>query len=141
MGQVFTTELNATIEDLNTIYNFLDGCLDRLKIDPSKAYDIQLAVAELVTNSLVHGYPDQRGWIGLVLDKDDSQIKVILRDHAPNFDPNTASVPDPKLPLEKRHFGGYGIYLTRQVVESLTYQPIPQGGNEITLIFNIPQSG
>jgi serine/threonine-protein kinase RsbW len=141
MGQVFSTELNATIEDLNTIYSFLDGCLDQLNIDPSTAYDIQLAVAELVTNSLVHGYPEQHGWIGLVLDKDDSKIKVILRDHAPNFDPNTAEVPDPMLPLEKRCFGGYGIYLTRQVVESLTYQPIPQGGNEITLVFNIPQSG
>jgi serine/threonine-protein kinase RsbW len=133
---VASLQLTAQLEDLERIRQFLEAFGVRANLDSSKTYDIDLAVTELVTNSLEHGYPDHTGWIGLDTWITEQLIVVRLRDRAPTFDPTQVPAPDRSLPLEKRGLGGMGIYLIRQIINRMEYRCLPGGGNEITLFFS-----
>ena len=36
--------------------------------------------------------------------------------------------------LEKRSFGGFGVYMVGQLVDQVIHRVPPQGGNELTLV-------
>jgi serine/threonine-protein kinase RsbW len=136
-----TLQLTAGLDDLELIRRFIERRASILGADPSTAYDVDLAVTELVTNSLVHGYPERRGWIEVALRLEDGVLVACLRDRAARFDPTQAPEPDLTTPLDQRRFGGLGLHLTRQVVSRMEYRSLPEGGNEITLVFPSPRTG
>lgn len=137
LTDVCSLQLTARLDDLEDIRHFLEACSAKLNLDASKTYDIDLAVTELITNSLVHGYPERTGWIGLEIGLAHECLVVRISDHAPTFDPSVVAAPDLSLPLEKRNLGGMGIHLVRQMVERMDYRCLPGGGNEITLFFSV----
>lgn len=132
-------QLTAKLEDLEFIRKFIEQRASTLAVDSSTTYDIELAVTEMATNSLVHGYPEKRGWLQIDITRQDERIRVRVLDQAPEFDPTKILSPDLSLPLEKRGIGGLGIYLTRKVTESMNYKRLPDGKNEIVLVF-LPSS-
>ena len=129
-------QLTAGLDDLEGIRHYIEACLANLNLDASKTYDIDLAVTELVTNSLVHGYPEKSGWIGMEIRLAQQGLIVRICDRAPEFDPTNIAPPDLSLPLEKRTLGGMGIHLIRQIVVQMDYCRLPEGINEITLLFS-----
>lgn len=98
-----------------------------------RIYDLLFAVTELVTNSLEHGYQRSKGYIEVEMVPGDMVLTLILRDKAEEFDPLELEEPDLTIPLEQRSFGGLGIYLTRKMVDLMTYQRLPEGINEIVI--------
>ena len=131
----------AGVQDLAEIRHYLRSKAAALHIDPSTTYDILLAVTELVTNTLLYGYQEKSGFIEVQIDRDGDVLFVRLRDQAEMFDPTQVPPPNVSLPLEKRPLGGMGIYLARQLVDSLTYQRLPQGKNEVTLAIDLKKRG
>ncbi|MBP1692940.1 MAG: hypothetical protein H6Q37_823 [Chloroflexi bacterium] len=128
-------QINAELVDLETIRHYIEQRAALFQLNPSITYDIQLAVTEIVTNSLVHGYPERRGWIEVQIDRLGQKIYVWIRDRAPEFDPTQHLAPDLSKPLNKRHLGGLGIHLTRQITQKISHRNLPEGGNETTLVF------
>ena len=100
---------------------------------PKAREDLELAVDELVTNIIQHGYQRAPKPIEIVAQRAGSQIMVQLRDEAPPFDPTQAPIPDTSLPLHLRPVGGLGIFLARRLTDALTYRRINDHYNEITL--------
>lgn len=135
MDSETSLQLIAGLEDLETIRKFIERRAAQLGIDQSMTYDIDLAITELATNALVHGYPERSGWLEIDVQKTAQGIEVFLRDQAPLFDPTQTPPPDLSLPLYKRRFGGMGIHLTRQVTRRFEYRTSPTGGNELYLVF------
>jgi anti-sigma regulatory factor (Ser/Thr protein kinase) len=134
-------QLIAGVEHLAEIRHYLSSKAAALHIDPSTTYDILLAVTELVTNTLLYGYQEKSGFIEVQMGRQADVLVVHLRDQAEMFDPTKVPPPNTSLPLEKRPLGGMGIYLTRQLVDSFTYQRLPQGENEITLAIDLKKRG
>lgn len=134
-------QLIAGVKDLAEIRHYLRNKAAALHIDSSTTYDILLAVTELVTNTLLYGYQEKSGFIEVQIGREDDILVVRLRDQAEMFDPTQAPLPDTSLPLEKRPLGGMGIYLTRQLVDSFSYQRLPQGENEVTLAIDLKKRG
>ena len=126
----------ASLEDLDEIRDFISRQLADHGCDPDTTYDVQLAVVELMTNSIIHGYKGKPGYVEIEVEQNGTKMLVFVRDHAAQFDPTQALPPDLSLPLEQRCFGGMGIYLVKQIVNEMKYQPLPQGGNEVTLVIN-----
>jgi serine/threonine-protein kinase RsbW len=93
-----------------------------------------LALDELTTNVIEHGYQGQPGEIEVELAPAGDRLVVRLRDQAPLFDPTQLPTPDVTLPLSQRRPGGMGIYLARRSVDEMTYAVTPRGGNQLTLI-------
>lgn len=128
----------ASLADLAALHEYVHARCQLLRIDDATAYDIDLAVTELVTNSIVHGYRGKPGWVEVDFEWGEKGIDLWVRDRAPVFDPNTVAAPDLSLPLEKRGFGGMGIHLIRQMVPAIQHRPLAGGGNEIQLTFPQP---
>jgi serine/threonine-protein kinase RsbW len=134
MGTASSLRIAAEVKDLAEIRQFVAEQARALDVDQFDAYDLILAVNEIATNIIVHGYRGQRGVLEVEMRKVADSIEVRLRDQAPLFDPTRVSEPDISLPLHKRPFGGMGIHVTKQLMDEMIYRAQPQGGNEVILV-------
>jgi serine/threonine-protein kinase RsbW len=132
----FRLQLTAELKDLPEIQRFISECLAALHADPAAEPDTLLAVTEIVTNSLTHGYQGKPGWVEVLVRRNGDALEIVLRDRAAPFDPTQAPDPDIRRPLKERLPGGLGIYLTRHFVDRIAYRTTPEQGNEITLVKN-----
>ena len=125
--------IQATVEDLATVRQFVRAQAERAGADLGVVPDIVQAVDEFVTNSIVHGYRGVGGPVEVEVDKLGTSLVVRLRDQAPQFDPTQLPSPDTTASLDKRALGGMGVFLARDLMDSVTYQRTKEG-NELTLM-------
>ena len=130
----FDLQLTAELKDLPEIQRFISECLAALHAGSAAEPDILLAVTEIVTNSLTHGYRGKPGWVEVLVRRNGDSLEGVLRDQAAPFDPTQGPDPGIQRPLRERLPGGLGIYLARHFVDRITYRSTPLYSNEITLI-------
>jgi anti-sigma regulatory factor (Ser/Thr protein kinase) len=93
--------------------------------------DLALAVTELCTNIITHGYGETTtGAIELRLIKYDNIVRLTVLDSAPVFVPPQV-LPAPSGVLAER---GYGLTLVRALVDEFLHQSLGTYGNCVTLI-------
>jgi serine/threonine-protein kinase RsbW len=129
--------IEAELEHLATIRKFIDDSTAALNQPAAWVDDLVLAVDELATNIIRHGYRGKSGEIEIEIIPLTNAIKICLRDQAPLFDPTRIPPADVTSPLDRRPIGGLGIHLVRRLVDSFTHRQTSQGGNELILIKNI----
>jgi serine/threonine-protein kinase RsbW len=95
--------------------------------------DMQLAIEEAITNTIQHGYRGNPGSVTIHTDVGPDLMIVEIADDAPGFDPLLVPKPDVTSALEDRDIGGLGVFLIRQVTDSVTYR-YEQGKNVLTLM-------
>ncbi len=125
-SEVVRLELPANARYLNILAACIGEMLSRVDgmSDPQQTiYNIQLAVHEGCTNIVDHAYVDDGGRIAvnLMLGYDPNHIMVELHDNGRPFDPD--SIPDPN--FEEPQVRGYGLYLMRQIMDEVVYDPQP----------------
>lgn len=123
----------AQVRDLNDFREFLETAVLTLGGSEDDAGDLVLAVNEAVTNVLLHGYGGQPGPVEIGVEAGEDELRVILTDTAPPFDPTHVPPPDIHLPLEDRPLGGLGIHMMRQLTDALLYRQ-RSGGNELIFV-------
>ncbi|MBN1889766.1 MAG: ATP-binding protein [Thermoflexales bacterium] len=133
-SQSLSLHVTADVTRLAEIRRFVEETAAALGVEAGLVPKLQLAVDEAATNIIVHGYQGQVGLIEIEMQRDGTELVIRLRDSASPFDPTTVPPPDLTLQLEERPPGGLGIHLMRQAVDRLSYSPLPQGGNELSLI-------
>ena len=93
--------------------------------DPEGArYNVLLALQEMVTNVIRHGYRlDESMPIEVVFELSEDMLSIELRDQGPEFDPlgyeSDSDGEDMGMPTE---VGGYGIQIARMVMDDVTYR-------------------
>ena len=130
------TSLAKVVEkkDLADIRHFVQATGHQLGLESSVIVALQQAVDEAVSNILIHGYQGQAGPIELDIGHKEADLWIRLRDEAPLFDPTQVPPPDSTIPLLLRPPGGLGLPIIRQAMDELRYRPLPEGGNELTLV-------
>ena len=128
-----TLSISAEVPNLDAVLRFVEATAAALQVSRDVIEDMLQAVDESVTNIIVHGYRDQSGNVEVGVSLEGEALVVRLRDQAPLFNPTLVPPPDLTLPLEERRFGGLGIYLAQQFVDSMTYRITAEGRNELTL--------
>lgn len=113
--------------------NIIGGCLKELLVhvpdlaDPeTTAYEVSLAVHEICVNIVAHAYGDRedgRLEVMFQVDEIERRLTIELYDTGASFDPST--VPEPNLDDAQVH--GYGLFIARQTLDDVTYQPLPDG--------------
>ena len=101
---------------------------------PSKSlFNIKLALAELLANTISYGYADKATHtIEIRLELSGGQLKVEIIDDARPFDPRRVKAPKKKGALKELPLGGRGIYLVRSYVDDFGYQR-KRGRNHVTV--------
>jgi len=134
MQSRFFLEVEANPNNLFAVHQFVNDSTAAIGIKPEMANDLRLAVEEIVTNIITHGYQNQGGKIEIEIKLEDDDLRICLHDEAVPFDPTSFAAPDLSSPLAIRPIGGMGIHLTKQIMDQVTYRLTPNGENELTLI-------
>lgn len=99
----------GTLDSLSKIGQYVNTAAQAADLDKKVSYHLRMAVDEIATNIIVHGY-DEAGLTGDVLvlsEMDDQTLTITLEDTSAPFDPRKLGRPDQlDLPVEERPIGG-----------------------------------
>ena len=129
----------VAMADLPALAAFVDTACDGFGADGEVRFAMRLAVEEVFTNIIEHGYRG-RGPVLVEVDGGPRCVRVRLSDEAPAFDPADAPVPDLESPLRDRDPGGLGWHLVRQLMDEVEHRhrPAPPRGNTYILVKQLP---
>jgi sigma-B regulation protein RsbU (phosphoserine phosphatase) len=89
----------------------------------SVLHDFNLALGEILTNIISHGYTDSREHeITVRLSIEPGEMRVDVEDDGKPFNPLEAPEVDTTSPLEERAVGGLGVHLVRKLTDGLEYR-------------------
>ncbi len=104
-------------------------------INENVAFSMNLALEEIVTNIINHGYEGKEEYsisIRFTLEKHNMRIQI--KDWAPAFNPLDLPEPDDiDKPIEERNIGGLGIHLVKKFTDNFNYRR-SDNKNIVTLI-------
>jgi anti-sigma regulatory factor (Ser/Thr protein kinase) len=133
----------AALESLAAVSEFVKEVAATAALDRRAAYGLRLAVIELVTNTITHGYIEANlsGTINLQANLDDQALTLVLEDTAIPYDPSQTATPDDlDRPAEEREVGGLGVYLALEQVDAYRYERVGDR-NRSVLVMNRPGGG
>ena len=119
-------KLSGPMDHLRLVWQTGETLLDSVVFDEDpegSRYNVLLALQEMVTNVLRHGYAlDETKPIEVVFELSDDNLVIVLRDQGPEFDPLTYDTTDCEgkgaMPTES---GGFGIHIARMVMDRVEY--------------------
>jgi len=117
--------------DLAAIRRWLERVGKAHGLSSGDIADLKVAASEACTNIIRHAYrgdPSQRIVLRATPSRDGMEITI--RDFAPPFDPIALRPPDPGEPRE----GGYGIFLIRQLTDTVEFSRPEGGGNQLRMV-------
>lgn len=115
-------EIVSDLDELPRLAEFVEEFAEASDLSPEAGMRLNLALEELVTNVIQHGYAGAMGKIELQLERQGDRVDATLSDTAPAYDPFTADEPDLSASVEDRKVGGLGVHLVRTVATSFGYQ-------------------
>ena len=102
--------------------------------DETLRFKLRLSIEEAVENVVRYAYEGGIGWLeaGTSLDEDTLVLTIELRDAGIPFNPLLRDDPDITLPAEQREIGGLGIFLCKQMMDTINYR-YEEGNNILTM--------
>ncbi|MGE5244851.1 MAG: ATP-binding protein [Betaproteobacteria bacterium] len=92
-------------------------------IRPDVRRDVYLALDEIVSNVVHHGCAGRAGCrVTVNMRLEEGRLVVEVIDDGRPFNPLTARKPRVEAALEDRPIGGLGVYLTRRLMDRLSYR-------------------
>lgn len=134
-GAPWQTRVPADLTRVAELRDLVRSAVDAMDPDADEACqdDLVQAVDEAATNTILHGYQGDPGWLDVRVERDDARLTVTVEDAAPAFDPTAVPEPDLTIPPEQRTPGGMGVHLIRAATDIVTHSPRPGGGNILTM--------
>jgi serine/threonine-protein kinase RsbW len=130
-----TKHFNCSLNNLETICDFVTHCATEAGLNESEVYAVQLAVDEASTNIIEHGYGEEcPSRIDITCEKFEDGIKVVIYDDAEPFDPTSIPEPDINVSLDDIKPRGLGIYLMRKMMDEVHHKSSPDRGNTLIMI-------
>ena len=112
--------------DISTIpqlSEFIESFCDEAGIGMETTMSLNLALEEAVVNVMDYAYPkDTAGHVNIDVRTDADCVVFVITDNGIPFDPTAMKDVDTTLPLEERSIGGLGIFLTRQIMDDISYE-------------------
>ena len=135
--RLVTMKKSLTLEnDINNIpllNDFVSEVAEEIGFDDEATMELNLAIEEAVVNVMKYAYPlGTKGDMNITAECNDIRMKFTITDSGMPFDPTTKEDADTTLSAEDRPIGGLGIYLVRQLMDSMNYERI-NGKNVLTL--------
>lgn len=131
------TTLRCDIKRVPDLNAFIEDVAGKLGLDATVTSQLQLAVEEVVVNVMNYAYPaGEKGNVTIKVMSDGHQLRVVIIDSGIPFDPTLKEKADTTLSAEERPIGGLGIFLTRELMDSINYERVDER-NILMMIKNI----
>ncbi|MDY6939642.1 MAG: ATP-binding protein [Cyanobacteriota bacterium] len=135
--------VSGRLTSLEAIAHYVLNAAAQAGLNRKATYRLRLAVDELVTNIITHGYAEaqQQGDISLHAKIDERSLRLSIEDTGIFYDPTqTETQTDRHLPPEQRNIGGWGVYLTQWGIDELKYER-DRGRNRNILVVHRHSNG
>ena len=126
--------LQAQLENLVDVRAYIDEKGQALGLEKQLLGDLRLVVDEAVTNVVLHAYQGNGGPVELELSRHENNVVVRIRDEGPPLNPDGVADPALDTALAERAPGGMGIFLMKQMMDEVIFEPLASGGNELKLV-------
>ena len=102
--------------------------------DEELRFKIELSIEEAVENVVQYAYEGGIGWLeaGTSLDDKSLILTIELRDAGMPFNPLEKEDPDITLSADERPVGGLGIYICKNMMDSISYRY--EDGNNVLVM-------
>ena len=117
----------GNLESLSAIAQFVIKAARLARLDEKTTYKLRLAVDEIATNIIQHGYAAAglTGEITCCAELDDNHLTIALEDWGLAYNSPKHSQPtNLQQPLTQRPMGGLGIYLAIHNVDDFQYERV-----------------
>lgn len=122
------------LDEIARLAETVDTFCNHNRLEPATAYAVNLALDELLTNTISYGYSDEAEHrIEVALSVKDGNLLVRVRDDAIAFDPTALAAPELEADLEERSVGGLGVYFVHTLMDAVSYQRVDDH-NELTMV-------
>lgn len=103
---------------------FVERFAETEGFDPLDLYRINLALDELFTNTIEHGFAgrENEADISIAMRREGDTIVVRYEDNGPEFNPLQATEQDTELDLLERPIGGLGLQLIASTFDAVSYE-------------------
>ncbi len=128
--------LTNDVKEVGKLSLFIKQVTERLNIGKQLAFKLRLALEEAVVNVMEYAYPKgTAGNVNIRVTSDGHRLKFVITDSGISFNPTEASTADTTLSVEERPIGGLGIFLIRELMDSINYERT-EGKNVLTIMKN-----
>jgi len=115
--------LRNHLAELDRLHDFVSQFCLTAQLAPDDTFALSLALDELVTNVIVHGYDGHAEHEILVtLSLREDVVIVEMEDDARPFDPTQATAADLSADLQHRPIGGLGLHFVRRTMDEVVYR-------------------
>ena len=119
----------------------IDAFCEAQELAPQVAYAVNLAIDEILTNTISHGYDDDEAHrIELIVCLEGETLVVVIVDDGRAFDPSLAGEPDFEASAEDPALDRLGLFLVHQMMDGVDYRR-RDGCNVVTLTKNTVAAG
>ncbi len=127
-------EIDALINNLPEVQDFVNDKLEKAGFPAKTVMQVGLAVEEIFVNVASYAYSPEIGKAKLKVEISDgpSSVTIIMSDSGIPYDPLAKEDPDVTLSAQERQVGGLGIFLTKQLMDDMSYE-YKDGKNILTL--------
>ncbi len=125
--------VDGNLESLQPIGQYVMEATRMAGLEKQAAYKLRLAVDEIATNIITHGYDEagRQGRLEIQATLDPKCLTITIEDSGLPYDPRLAPPPDLSLPLEERNIGGLGVFLTIHSVDDFRYELVGERNRNI----------
>ena len=121
------------ISEISKLATFIGELSEELDFTPELNFNLNLVLEEAISNVILYAYgKEEQKEISLVAYLSDNNLVFVLTDSGMEFDPTKVPDADITLSAEEREIGGLGIFLIRQIMNTVEYQRI-DGKNVLTM--------
>ena len=137
MRQAFERTLRNDFDELGDAARAVCAELQRFGVEPEIVHAVDLALEELVSNTIRHGCSEgNEHEIRISVVVEPHEVRVTLRDDALPFDPTRAGEPPRPTTIADTPLGGRGISMVRRLIRDMRYR---RAGNENALELVLPR--
>jgi sigma-B regulation protein RsbU (phosphoserine phosphatase) len=126
----------ADIKNYKQFYNWLHAFCQQHNINEELTNKIDMCAEEIFANISFYAYPEKSGMIEAVLTKSADSVILEFTDEGVEYNPMEKPDPDIDLPPQDRPLGGLGIYMVKQMSDSINYKR-ENNKNILTMVFNL----
>ena len=130
--------LNATVDNVEKVTEFVNEQLERIGCPAKAIAQIDIAIDELFSNIAFYAYSPEVGpaTVRVDVEEDPVSVTITFMDRGVPFNPLKKADPDVTLSAEERQIGGLGIFLTKKIMDDVSYE-YKNGQNILTLKKNL----
>ena len=122
------------MEELPNVLSFIDDYLEGTACDAKVKSQIHIAAEEIFVNIAHYAYTPDKGTasVNVKTCENPGTVTITFSDNGVPYNPLEKQDPDTTLPAGERPIGGLGIFMTKNIMDDVTYE-YKDGRNVLTM--------